>query len=94
MSAEAHTCNSLAAALERVPQVLASCGINRPESENIRLSDAKFSAVYIPEKDILEHAKGLLTFIDQKDTDFNSIYTAFHQMFLFWSLIIYRSLNN
>jgi AAA15 family ATPase/GTPase len=31
-------------------------------------------AVYIPEKDILEHAKGLLTFVDQKDNDFSSIY--------------------
>jgi predicted ATPase len=30
--------------------------------------------VYIPEKDILEHAKGLLTFVDQKDNDFSGIY--------------------
>jgi AAA15 family ATPase/GTPase len=30
--------------------------------------------VFIPEKDILEHAKGLLTFVDQKDNDFSSIY--------------------
>jgi predicted ATPase len=30
--------------------------------------------VYIPEKDILEHAKGLLTFIEQKQTGFSSIY--------------------
>lgn len=30
--------------------------------------------VYIPEKDILEHAKGLLTFIEQKDTGFDFIY--------------------
>jgi hypothetical protein len=29
---------------------------------------------YIPEKDILEHAKGLLTFIEQKQTGFSSIY--------------------
>jgi len=29
---------------------------------------------YIPEKDILEHAKGLLTFINQKPTGFDSIY--------------------
>jgi predicted ATPase len=31
-------------------------------------------AVYIPEKDILEHAKGLLTFIEQKQTGFSQIY--------------------
>jgi predicted ATPase len=30
--------------------------------------------VYIPEKDILEHAKGLLTFINQKQTGFGKIY--------------------
>jgi hypothetical protein len=32
------------------------------------------SFVYIPEKDILEHAKGLLTFIVQKQTGFSYIY--------------------
>jgi predicted ATPase len=31
-------------------------------------------SVYIPEKDILEHAKGLLTFIEQKQTGFSPIY--------------------
>jgi predicted ATPase len=31
-------------------------------------------SVYIPEKDILEHAKGLLTFIVQKQTGFSQIY--------------------
>jgi energy-coupling factor transporter ATP-binding protein EcfA2 len=44
---------------------------------NIRvLSDVPeaFQTVYIPEKDILEHARGLLTFIDQKDTDFSAVY--------------------
>lgn len=36
---------------------------------------AEFSLdVYIPEKDILEHAKGLLTFIEQKQTGFGEIY--------------------
>jgi AAA15 family ATPase/GTPase len=29
---------------------------------------------YIPEKDILEHSKGLLTFIENKQTGFNGIY--------------------
>jgi predicted ATPase len=29
---------------------------------------------YIPEKDMLEHAKGLLTFIEQKQTGFSQIY--------------------
>jgi predicted ATP-dependent endonuclease of OLD family len=32
------------------------------------------NSVYIPEKDILEHAKGLLTFIEQKRTGFSQIY--------------------
>jgi len=32
------------------------------------------NAVFIPEKDILEHAKGLLTFIEQKQTGFSQIY--------------------
>lgn len=32
--------------------------------------------IYIPEKDILEHAKGLLTFVDQKQTGFSEIYKA------------------
>jgi AAA15 family ATPase/GTPase len=31
-------------------------------------------AIYIPEKDLLEHAKGLLTFIEQKQTGFSSVY--------------------
>ena len=30
--------------------------------------------IYIPEKDILEHVKGLLPFIEQKATGFNRIY--------------------
>jgi hypothetical protein len=32
------------------------------------------NAVYIPEKDILEHSKGLLTFIEQKQTGFSLVY--------------------
>ncbi|MDR2706704.1 MAG: AAA family ATPase [Planctomycetaceae bacterium] len=32
------------------------------------------NSVFIPEKDILEHAKGLLTFIEDKQTGFSSIY--------------------
>ena len=34
----------------------------------------KIKASYIPEKDILEHAKGLLPFIDQKQTGFGIVY--------------------
>jgi predicted ATP-dependent endonuclease of OLD family len=34
----------------------------------------ELQAVYIPEKDILEHSKGLLTFIEQKQTGFSRIY--------------------
>jgi AAA15 family ATPase/GTPase len=36
--------------------------------------DFSGSSIYIPEKDILEHAKGLLTFIEQKQTGFSPIY--------------------
>jgi predicted ATPase len=35
------------------------------------------SNIYIPEKDILEHAQGLLTFIEQKQTGFSEIYRNF-----------------
>ena len=34
------------------------------------------SAIYIPEKDILEHAKGLLAFIEQKKTGFSKVYKS------------------
>jgi predicted ATP-dependent endonuclease of OLD family len=43
--------------------------------ENARIKNTEFNKhSYIPEKDILEHAKGLLTFIEQKETGFNRIY--------------------
>lgn len=49
----------------------------KEEGEN-RLTlafDSEISrAVYIPEKEILEHARGLLTFIEQKPTGFAAIY--------------------
>ncbi|MCL2527845.1 MAG: AAA family ATPase [Defluviitaleaceae bacterium] len=38
-----------------------------------KISD-DYQSVYIPEKDILEHARGLLPFIDQKQTGFGFIY--------------------
>jgi AAA15 family ATPase/GTPase len=46
---------------------------------NISVSKIKFEGnlntfVYIPEKDILEHSKGLLTFIEQKQTGFGQVY--------------------
>jgi AAA15 family ATPase/GTPase len=34
----------------------------------------KADSVYIPEKDILEHSKGLLSFIEKKENGFNNIY--------------------
>jgi AAA15 family ATPase/GTPase len=34
----------------------------------------KADSVYIPEKDILEHSKGLLSFIEKKENGFNKIY--------------------
>jgi energy-coupling factor transporter ATP-binding protein EcfA2 len=36
--------------------------------------DIKIESAYIPEKDILEHTKGLLTFIEQKTTGFSEVY--------------------
>ena len=36
--------------------------------------DDKTNYIYIPEKDILEHAKGLLPFIKQKQTSFTQVY--------------------
>ena len=39
-----------------------------------RFSSEPKQGVYIPEKDILEHAKGLLPFIEQKHTGFDEIY--------------------
>jgi AAA15 family ATPase/GTPase len=59
-------------------------GKNTPyDSENVTITpdDAAFNMefnlpgdVYIPEKDILEHAKGLITFIEEKQTGFGEIY--------------------
>jgi len=39
-------------------------------------SHEKLHSIYIPEKDVLEHAKGLLTFIEQKQTGFSDIYRS------------------
>jgi AAA15 family ATPase/GTPase len=44
-------------------------------SINLFLDDSvQPDVIFIPEKDILEHAKGLLTFIEDKQTGFSSIY--------------------
>ena len=50
--------------------------ISNDENNFVILLDMSrlFHMVYIPEKDILEHAKGLLTFIEQKQTGFSNIY--------------------
>jgi len=52
-----------------------------PLAEYLERISCKFSkepqgiqCVYIPEKDILEHARGLLPFIEQKHTGFNELY--------------------
>jgi hypothetical protein len=45
---------------------------HEPDERKRRVIDV--SAVFIPEKDILEHSKGLLPFIEQKQTGFNQIY--------------------
>jgi AAA15 family ATPase/GTPase len=44
-----------------------------PYAGTVKFSEVK-NCVYIPEKDILEHAKGLLSFIEQKQTGFDQIY--------------------
>jgi predicted ATPase len=36
----------------------------------------EYASVFIPEKDVLEHAKGLLTFIEDKQTGFSAIYKS------------------
>jgi hypothetical protein len=38
--------------------------------------DSNLACVYIPEKDILEHAKGLLSFIETKNAGFNEIFRS------------------
>jgi len=52
-------------------------GENHVASDNanmvIDISD-NLHSVYIPEKDILEHARGLLPFIEEKHTGFDAIY--------------------
>jgi predicted ATPase len=52
-------------------------GVNILGIDNVKIVldvNDQLRAVYIPEKDILEHAKGLLTFIEQKQTGFSQIY--------------------
>jgi hypothetical protein len=45
-----------------------------PDDISYNMEFNPFGDVFIPEKDILEHAKGLLTFIEQKQTGFGAIY--------------------
>ncbi|MDR2615124.1 MAG: AAA family ATPase [Oscillospiraceae bacterium] len=50
---------------------------HKPHLNSIRIDigDGIFkNAVYIPEKDLLEHAKGLLPFMEEKQTGFSHIY--------------------
>lgn len=47
---------------------------NKFDNIKVTVSDDIRNWVYIPEKDILEHAKGLLTFMEQKETGFGQIY--------------------
>ena len=49
-------------------------GIQSREWGNATIGKVLRNFIYIPEKDILEHAKGLLTFIEQKHTGFNQVY--------------------
>ena len=54
-----------------------SFGEETEQYGNVRTSmDSGYDgrSAYIPEKDILEHAKGLLTFIEQKQTGFDHVY--------------------
>ena len=48
--------------------------LHPPQPENPPRTVCPDHVAYIPEKDILEHARGLLTFIEQKQTGFNRIY--------------------
>jgi len=48
---------------------------NSPDINSVKFDNNEIvSSVFIPEKDILEHAKGLLPFIEQKQTGFSQIY--------------------
>jgi AAA15 family ATPase/GTPase len=44
------------------------------DAMNLSVDGHIANTTYIPEKDILEHAKGLLTFIEQKQTGFSLVY--------------------
>jgi hypothetical protein len=57
--------------LKEPPQ--ATFGASRKNKFKV-ISTGVEERVFIPEKDILEHAKGLLTFIEQKQTGFSQIY--------------------
>jgi predicted ATPase len=45
-----------------------------PDDSNRDKEFLTHGLVFIPEKDILEHSKGLLTFIENKQTGFNALY--------------------
>ena len=45
-----------------------------PDEETCNMEFNLHGDVFIPEKDILEHAKGLLTFIEKKQTGFGAVY--------------------
>jgi AAA15 family ATPase/GTPase len=58
-----------------IPKESAQIKLGTPQSKSfIVIPSMNDRRVFIPEKDILEHAKGLLTFVDQKDNDFSGIY--------------------
>lgn len=72
------SCKFITADCEKV-NVMAETGTGAQECEwgTAVISGETKNYVYIPEKDILEHARGLLTFIEQKETGFNRIYKDF-----------------
>ena len=58
-----------------IPVEMSCANAETPERIRLLFDSTKiFHTVYIPEKDILEHAKGLLPFIEQKPTGFSRIY--------------------
>jgi predicted ATPase len=58
-----------------IPRGSAQVIFGVPQKNNFKVIRTSVNKrVFIPEKDILEHAKGLLTFIEQKQTGFTQIY--------------------
>jgi predicted ATP-dependent endonuclease of OLD family len=58
-----------------IPKESAQITFGVPQRKNVVVMSTMIeNRIYIPEKDILEHARGLLPFIEEKQTGFSQIY--------------------